>query len=82
MMSWAGRSLAVLTSDELTSLTGAQELTRQRRETMNAIHERSILYCDVEPRNMLYSPISNTLMLVDFERSELDERPALSERSA
>ena len=82
IMSWAGRSLAVLKSDELTSLPSPEELARQCRETMDAIHERSILHCDVEPRNMLYSPTSKSLMLVDFERSELDDRPALSELSS
>lgn len=41
------------------------------------LHRLRVLHGDAEPRNLLYNASNRTLMVADFERAELRDRPAL-----
>lgn len=80
-LSWAGLSLASMTRNESSVMQVLENCLQLSRKALMAIHEQAVLHHDVKPRNMLYDADSQTLMLVDFERSELRDRRALSELS-
>lgn len=77
-LSWGGQSLARCTnelrkSDVLHTVTAAY----------SEMHKLGVLHCDAALRNTLYDKQTDTLMIVDFERSELNNsREALSSISA
>ena len=80
-MSWGEKSLAAMTRDETELLLISESCLCLSREAMLAIHGQQVLHRDVEPRNMLYDEGSGSLMMVDFERSELHDRGVLGELS-
>jgi hypothetical protein len=82
LMSWGGKSLAAMTREESSLVqVSSESYLLLSREALTAIHNRGVLHHDAEPRNMLYNEDSRTLMMVDFERSELCDRQILGELS-
>ncbi|KIH92173.1 hypothetical protein SPBR_02385 [Sporothrix brasiliensis 5110] len=72
LLSWAGRSLARYAADDaaysgLSCATAVPAVEAAFRQ----MHELGVLHGDAEPRNILYDAGTKTLMVVDFERSEL-----------
>ena len=80
-VSWGGKSLAAMMRDESKLEQISKSCLRLSREALTAIHGQQVLHRDAEPRNMLYDEDSGTLMMVDFERSELRDRPVLGKLS-
>ena len=69
LLSYAGRPLNHI-EDPLD-----QGILTQVPEAFAAIHKRRVLHQDAEPRNVLYD--GRKVIVVDFERANIRERPAL-----
>ncbi|KMU78641.1 hypothetical protein CISG_01681 [Coccidioides immitis RMSCC 3703] len=70
----AWRALILTDSSMRTRSTIASDLSRA---TYKEMHKLGVLHCDAAPRNVLHDKHTGTVMIVDFERSELDSREAL-----
>ncbi|GBF66275.1 hypothetical protein TMEN_8995 [Trichophyton mentagrophytes] len=74
-LSWAGESISkagVVPQDaDVSSLV---------HNALQSIHSKGVLHGDAEPRNILWNPTSQNVMIVDFERSTIQN--ALSDVSA
>ncbi|EGD92063.1 hypothetical protein H112_00352 [Trichophyton rubrum D6] len=74
-LSWAGESISkagVVPQDADVSI--------MVHNALQSIHSKGILHGDAEPRNILWNPTSQHVMIVDFERSTIQN--ALSDVSA
>ncbi|DAA73576.1 TPA_exp: Uncharacterized protein A8136_4605 [Trichophyton benhamiae CBS 112371] len=74
-LSWAGESI---------SKTGVvpqdADVSTMVHNALQSIHSKGVLHGDAEPRNILWNPTSQHVMIVDFERSIIQN--ALSDVSA
>ncbi|UKZ47626.1 hypothetical protein TrVGV298_001849 [Trichoderma virens] len=68
LLSWAGRSLE--TWNRSSESYGFANSTRR---AYMELHSAGLLHNDAEPRNMLYNPQLDRIMLVDFERASIYE---------
>ncbi|EHK22581.1 uncharacterized protein TRIVIDRAFT_124167, partial [Trichoderma virens Gv29-8] len=66
LLSWAGRSLE--TWNRSSESYGFANSTRR---AYMELHSAGLLHNDAEPRNMLYNPQLDRIMLVDFERASI-----------
>ncbi|KJZ70625.1 hypothetical protein HIM_09980 [Hirsutella minnesotensis 3608] len=71
-LSWAGQPLLHCTDEAVKA--GIDDAVSK---IFKAMHKLRVLHRDAEPRNMLYSPDSGKLMVVDFERAEFRGRQPL-----
>ncbi|KAG6127490.1 hypothetical protein E4U12_005843 [Claviceps purpurea] len=73
-MSWGGFRLE---ENKLEELEVLHELAwaDEGIDTLHAVHKEGVLHCDVRWANILYSPHTNGIMLIDFERAELFNEP-------
>lgn len=78
LMSWAGRSVLGMEKTGTISKTLRDCFARQIEETIAALDKLSVQHGDLEERNMTYDDRTGRLMVIDFERSSLIERKALS----
>ncbi|EER24898.1 hypothetical protein CPC735_014960 [Coccidioides posadasii C735 delta SOWgp] len=71
-LSWGGQPLA-----HCMNLLNKQNVTDTVTAAYKEMHKLGVLHCDAAPRNVLHDKHTGTVMIVDFERSELDSREAL-----
>lgn len=81
LLSWAGTSLAQLRVQDEQFASIQPSCDKQIRQAYEAIEALQVLHQDAEPRNMVYNDKTGQLMIIDFERSEIVQRPALLELS-
>ncbi|KAM3418333.1 hypothetical protein BST61_g4332 [Cercospora zeina] len=79
LLSWAGESLAQLMVQYETFASIKPMCDEQAKKAYEAIRSLQVLHCDEAPRNMVYNANTGQLMILDFERSRVVERQALSE---
>jgi hypothetical protein len=77
-MSWAGRSVLGMEKTGTISKTLRNCFARQKEEATAALGKLSVHHGDLEERNMTCDDRTGRLMVIDFERSSLMERKALS----
>lgn len=46
-------------------------LISKLKESLSAIHNQNVIHKDPAPRNWLYNPESDTVVIFDFERAEI-----------
>ncbi|KAG6250321.1 hypothetical protein E4U49_007979 [Claviceps purpurea] len=80
-MSWGGFRLE---SNKMAQLGVLRELAwvDEGVESLHAVHKQGVLHCDVRWANILYSPHTHGIMLIDFERAELFNAPGSSEEDS
>ena len=71
-LSWAGGCLDNITVSEDTERQG---LVKKAMRSIKAIHRFGVLHKDVRSANLLWSRETSQIMLIDFERSEIQEGP-------
>ena len=71
-LSWAGRPLF-----ECFGKVNKAGFIDKVTTIFKAVRELHVLHRDAEPRNILYNTISDSVMVVDFERAELHDRQPL-----
>ncbi|KAG6106728.1 hypothetical protein E4U13_007319 [Claviceps humidiphila] len=49
----------------------------ESEEALNAVHNEGVLHCDLRCEHILYSPKTDGIMIVDFEKAELLKQPEL-----
>lgn len=81
LLSWAGTSLAQLRVQDEQFASIQPSCDKQIRQAYEAIEALQVLHQDAAPRNMVYNDKTGQLMIIDFERSEIVQRPALLELS-
>lgn len=81
LLSWAGTSLAQLRVHDEQFASIQPSCDKQIRQAYEAIEALQVLHQDAAPRNMVYNDKTGQLMIIDFERSEIVQRPALLELS-
>jgi hypothetical protein len=81
LLSWAGISLAHLMVRDENFASIKPSCDAQAAEAYKAIHALQVRHGDKAPRNMVYDTSTRRLMIIDFERSEINRRHALSELS-
>jgi hypothetical protein len=77
-MSWAGRSLLGMEKTGTVPKTLRNRFARQKKEAIAALSKLSVRHGDLEERNWTYDDRTGRLMVIDFERSSLIDRKALS----
>ncbi|OJD19472.1 hypothetical protein AJ78_00540 [Emergomyces pasteurianus Ep9510] len=75
LLSWAGEAI-----QKASSLGHTTDVSSMAHRALQAIHSKGVLHGDAEPRNILWNPICQRAMIVDFERATI--RRALSDASA
>jgi tRNA A-37 threonylcarbamoyl transferase component Bud32 len=78
LLSWAGRSILSMQKVNAVSNRLRNTFTYQIEEAVAALGKLSVRHGDLEERNMTYDDRTGRLMVIDFERSSLIERKALS----
>ncbi|CCE29192.1 uncharacterized protein CPUR_02884 [Claviceps purpurea 20.1] len=80
-MSWGGFRLE---SNKMAQLGVLRELAwvDEGIASLHAVHKQGVLHCDVRWANILYSPHTHGIMLIDFERAELFNAPGSSEEDS
>ena len=73
LMSWGGHPLLAPTNKQYRLC-----FPKMAEKALAAAHHLQVLHRDAQPRNMLFDANRMKLMLIDFERSELFRRQALS----
>lgn len=81
LLSWAGTSLAQLRVQDEQFASIQPSCDKQIRQAYEAIEALQVLHQDAARRNMVYNDKTGQLMIIDFERSEIVQRPALLELS-
>ncbi|KAM0714634.1 hypothetical protein Q7P37_009930 [Cladosporium fusiforme] len=77
-MSWAGRSVLSMIKADAISNTLRDCFVHQKEMAIAALAKLRVQHGDLEERNMTYDDRTGRLMVIDFERSSLIERKALS----
>lgn len=77
-MSWAGRSVLGMIKVDVISNTLRDCFVHQKEMAIAALVKLRVQHGDLEERNMTYDNRTSRLMVIDFERSSLIERKALS----
>ena len=72
LLSWAGQPLWRCINRD-----NKERLQNKAAIAFKALHRLHVLHRDAEIRNMVYDRQTDNLMIVDFERSEIRDRPAL-----
>jgi serine/threonine protein kinase len=57
-------------------------VNEQVKQSADAIHRLQVLHKDLEPRNILWNKETDHVMVIDFERAEVEQRTALGVISA
>ncbi|KAF4448119.1 Reticulocyte-binding protein 2 like protein a [Fusarium austroafricanum] len=70
-MSWGGQCIDRVQLDK----DGIMQLEAKTRASLTALHRRGVIHEDIRAANILYDPQSNNVMLIDFERAMLLEKP-------
>ena len=70
-LSWAGRPLFDCINENSKAL-----LQKKTAQALQALHEMHILHQDAELRNILYDTSERRLMIVDFDRAQIQIRPS------
>ncbi|KAG6126223.1 hypothetical protein E4U38_007071 [Claviceps purpurea] len=80
-LSWGG---FLLEQDKMEELGVLHEIDwiDEGTDTLRAVHNKGVLHCDVRWDNILYSPDTKTIMLIDFERAELFHEPKPAEEDS
>ncbi|KAG6105421.1 hypothetical protein E4U13_007879 [Claviceps humidiphila] len=80
-ISWGGFRLE---SDKMEQLGVLRELAwvDEGVVSLHAVHKEGVLQCDVRWANILYSPHTHGIMLIDFERAELFNAPDSSDEDS
>jgi tRNA A-37 threonylcarbamoyl transferase component Bud32 len=73
LLSWAGRSLHLHLNQD-----NATRVLESVSETLTALHKRRVLHKDPELRNWLWDEQRGSIMLIDFERASVRDRPPLN----
>ncbi|OBT39281.1 hypothetical protein VE00_10595 [Pseudogymnoascus sp. WSF 3629] len=68
-LSWAGRPL-----HQYINLENENDVIKRVTSALKALHNLQVLHKDAKPRNMLWDEHRGRLMLVDFERAEIQTR--------
>ncbi|GAW21834.1 hypothetical protein ANO14919_113600 [Xylariales sp. No.14919] len=71
LMSWGGLSLR----DGQDPGRNMSTLQPMAMEAMRAIHQRGVVHKDARYENILFNPQTGGVMLIDFERSQLLDKP-------
>lgn len=78
LLSWVGRSVLSMQKVNAVSDSLRDTFTYQSKEAIAALEKLSVRHGDLEARNMTYDDRTGRLMVIDFERSSLIGRKALS----
>lgn len=78
LMSWAGRSVLSMLKVDAISNTLRDCFVHQKEMAIAALAKLRVQHGDLEERNVTYDDRTGRLMVIDFERSSLIERKALS----
>jgi len=73
LLSWGGRPLPAPANREYRG-----RLPKMAEEALTAVHQCKVLHKDAEPRNMVFDAACIRLMVIDFERSQVRARQALT----
>jgi hypothetical protein len=77
LLSWAGQPLARCINAE-----NSEHLQNKAVTAFKAIHQSHVLHHDAEIRNIVYDQQNDKLIVVDFERAEIQDRQVLQPISA
>lgn len=78
ILGWAGRSVLSMEKMGPVSSIIRDTLACQKGDAVAALQELCVQHGDLEERNMTYDDRTARLMLIDFDRSSLIQRKALS----
>ncbi|KAF5020432.1 hypothetical protein F66182_7559 [Fusarium sp. NRRL 66182] len=70
-MSWGGYCIDRVQLDK----GRMSQLEGKARTSLTALHRRGVIHKDIRAANILYDPRGNTILLIDFERAILLDRP-------
>ncbi|CAH0005500.1 unnamed protein product [Clonostachys byssicola] len=70
-MSWSGHCLDKV---QLCN-NGMKQLEAKTRASLTGLHERGVIHKDIRAANTLYDPRTDSVVLIDFERAELLDKP-------
>ncbi|KAH8755063.1 hypothetical protein F5883DRAFT_571874 [Diaporthe sp. PMI_573] len=70
-MSWGGHCVGKVQLGN----NGIRQLEAKTRTSLTALHRRGVIHKDIRAANILYDPRTDNVLLIDFERAVLLDKP-------